>query len=83
MVDLKRLGYRGAAAAVVLGSAAATFQLLGMVGVAVSGADDIGNLHLAWFPLRAFAAISAARISTGWVFALREKITLPRKGEGI
>jgi lipopolysaccharide export LptBFGC system permease protein LptF len=83
MANLKRCRFRAAAAIVVLGSAAAAYQLLGIVGVAVSGADDIGNLHAGWFPLRFFAAISAARISAGWVFALREKVTLPQKGEGI
>ena len=77
MAHLKRFGYRAIGITIGLVAAGLAYQLLGVVGVAVSNADTVRELHLGWFPLRAFAAITAARLSTGCVFSLSQKITLP------
>ena len=80
MVNLKQLGYRATGIMIGLGAAGLAYHLMGVVGVALSNADTIRELHVAWFPLRAFAAINAARFSVGCVFSLIQKLTLPRKG---
>lgn len=80
MINLKRLGYRATGVAIGLGAAGLAYHLLGVVGVAVSNADTIRELHVGWFPFRLFAAINAARFGSGCVFSLSQKITLPKKG---
>ena len=71
MSDLKRFGYGAIGLMVDLGSAVAAYQAVGLLGVTVSDANDLGDLHVAWFPLRAFAAIGVARFSASWAPGLR------------
>ena len=71
MSDLKRFGYGAIGLMVGLGSAVAAYQAVGLLGVTVSDANDLGDLHVAWFLLRAFAAIGVARFSASWVPGLR------------
>ena len=73
MSDMKRFGYGAIGLILGLGSAVAAYQAVGLLGVTLSDANEIGDLHVAWLPLRAFAAISAARFSAGWVPGLRKK----------
>jgi hypothetical protein len=73
MSDLKRFGYGAVGLIIGLGSAVAAYQAAGLLGVAVSDATELGDLHVAWFPFRAFAAISAARFSASWMPRLRKK----------
>ena len=70
MSDLKRFGYGAIGLMVGLGSAVAAYQAVGLLGVTVSDANDLGDLHLAWFPIRAFAVIGVARFSASWVSGL-------------
>ena len=63
-----------------LSAAGLAYYFMAVLGVAVSTADTISELHIGWFPLRLFAAVSAARFSVGCVFSVSRKITLPRKG---
>ena len=72
MSDLKRIGYGAIGLIVGLGSAIAAYQAVGLLGVTLSDAKELGDLHVAWFPLRAFAAIGVARFSASWVPGLRE-----------
>jgi len=80
MINLKQFGYRATGIMIGLSAAGLAYHFLGVVGVALSNADTIRELHVGWFPLRAFAAINAARFSVGCVFSVSQKITLPRKG---
>ena len=70
MSDLKRFGYGAIGLMVGLGSAVAAYQAVGLLGVTVSDANDLGDLHVAWFPIRAFAVIGVARFSDSWVSGL-------------
>gem|GEM_PF-2026622 len=63
-----------------LSAAALAYYFVAVLGVAVSNADTISELHIGWFPLMLFAAVNAARFSVGCVFRLSQKITLPGKG---
>ena len=47
MSDLKRFGYGAIGLMVGLGSALAAYQDVGLLGVTVSDADDLGDLHVA------------------------------------
>ena len=71
MSDLKRFGYGAIGLMVGLGSAVAAYQAVGLLGVTVSDAHDLGDLHVDWFPLRAFAVIGVARFSASWAPGLR------------
>ena len=51
MSDLKRFGYGAIGLMVGLDSAVASYQAVGLLGVTVSDANDLGDLHVAWFPL--------------------------------
>ncbi len=73
MANVKRFGYWTTGIIFGLAAAGLAYHFLGVVGVAVSNADNIRDLHVAWFPLRAIAAISAARFTTGRMICLREK----------
>ena len=72
MSDLKRFGYGAIGLMVGLGSAVAAYQAVGLLGVTVSDANDLGDLHVAWSLLRAFAAIAVVRFSASWVPGLRK-----------
>ena len=63
MSDLKRFGYGAIGLMVGLGSAVAAYQAVGILSVTVSDANYLGDLHVAWFSLGAFAAIGVARFS--------------------
>ena len=65
MINLKRFGYRATGIMIGLSAAGLAYHFLGVVGVALSDADTIRELHMGWFPLRIFAAVNAARISAG------------------
>ena len=67
MSDTKRFGYGAIGLILGLGSAVAAYQAVGLLGVTLSDANEMGDLHVAWFPLRAFDAICAARFSASWV----------------
>ena len=80
MINLKRFGYRATGIMIGLCAAGLAYHFVAVAGVAISDADTIRELHMGWFPLRLFAAVSAARFSVGCVFSLSQKITLPFSG---
>ena len=71
MSDLKRFGYGAIGLMVGLGSAVAAHQSVGLLGVTVSDANDLGDLHVAVFPwsLRRYRRCA---IQCSWVPGLRK-----------
>ena len=51
--------------------AGAAYQMVGLIGLVISGAETVGNLHVGWFPLRALVAIQVAKATGGWVYRQR------------
>ena len=68
---LKHLCFLALGIAVGVTFAGAAYQMVGLIGVVISGAETVGDLHVGWFPLRALFAIQVARASGGWVYRLR------------
>ena len=70
---LKHLCFFALGIAVGFTLAGAAYQLVGLIGVVMSGAETLDDLHVGWFPLRALVAIQVARASGGWVYRLRSR----------
>ena len=69
--SFKLFAFRLVGMVVGLGSASIAYQTVALIGVAVSNAETVGDLNVVWFPIRMLVAVSAARVSGGWVYGLR------------
>ena len=83
MSKLKRFGYGKIGLIIGFASAVADYQAVTLLGVSISVANEISESHVAWFPLRAVAAIIAARFNASWVPGLGQKLSPPERGEQI
>lgn len=70
MPQVKHLGFFTLGIIAGLGLAVVTYHTVGLVGVIVSSAETVADLHIGWFPIRALVAYRAARLGGGWVYAL-------------
>ena len=69
-ISLKRLSLFTIGIVVGLGLAAAAYQAVALLGVAVTGAETVGELHIGWFLVRALVAYRVARVGAGRVYGL-------------
>ena len=67
---LKHLCLLGLGIAAGFTLAGAVYQIVGLIGVVISGAETLGDLHLGWFPIRALVAYRVARVGAGWVYGI-------------
>ena len=67
----KHLGFCAVSIVVGLGLAGIAYQIVSLIGVAVSDAETVGDLNLGWFPIRMLVAASVAKVIGGWLYRLR------------
>ena len=67
---LKRFGYCAVGIIVGLTLAGVGYYLTSLVGVAVSGAETVEELHEGWVPIRVLVALRVAMFSGSWVYGL-------------
>ena len=65
---LRHLGFFALGIAVGFTLAGAAYQMVGLIGVVISGTETLGDLPLGWFPIRALVAYRVAREGAGWVY---------------
>lgn len=68
MSRMKRFGHSAIGIVVGLGLAGVAYYMVSFIGVAVSGAETVGELPIGWFPIRALVAFRVASVSGGWVY---------------
>ncbi len=67
---LKRLGFFTLGIVVGLSLAGVAYQTVALIGVTISGAETVSDLHAGWFPIKALVAYRVARITAGRVYEL-------------
>ena len=70
MPQLRRFGHPAIGIIVGLSSAGVAYQVVPLIGVLVSSAETVDDLQVAWFPVRIWAALIVARLSSGWTYEL-------------
>ena len=53
-----------------LSSAGVAFHVVSIIGIAISSADTVGELHIGWFPIRVLVALRMATASSGWAYGM-------------
>lgn len=67
---LIRLGYFALGISAGLGLGSVSFYLVPLIGVAVSSAETVDELHGIWFPVRVLFALRVAPVSGGWIYGM-------------
>ena len=67
MSGFKQFGYFSLGIIVGLGLAGVAYPIVSLIGVAVSGAETLGDLHVGWFPVKAWVSFRVATTSGSWV----------------
>ena len=70
MLKLKRFSYGVVGIIVGLSLASAAYHIVSLIGVVVSSAETVGDLHASWFPIRVLVALGVAKVCGGWVYGL-------------
>lgn len=70
MSQLKRVGYCAVGIIVGLILAGVAYHIVSLIGIAMSGAETVQELHVGWFPIRVMIAFRVASLSGAWVYGL-------------
>ena len=70
MSRLKHYGYCAVGIIVGLSLAGVAYHIVSLVGIAISGAETVQELHVGWFPIRVLVALRVASLSGARVYGL-------------
>ncbi len=81
LMSQSRIGHSTVGILVGLISAGVTYQIVPLIGVAISSAETVDDLPGAWFLVRIWPALIVAKLSGGWTCHLLLR-RHPSKGAG-